>query len=92
MGKPIDARGWVLAAIFGACCCALCLNVLAEDITGPTVGSSLDSGFTGLYNLNFGGAQEDFSAWQRMHPDDPMGPASEAAGFLFSEFNRSGGP
>jgi hypothetical protein len=25
-----------------------------------------------------------------MHPDDPMGPASEAAGFLFSEFNRLG--
>jgi len=25
-----------------------------------------------------------------MHPDDPMGPVSEAAGFLFSEFNRLG--
>jgi len=78
-----------LAAIFGACC-ALCPSLLAEDIAGPTPVSALDRGFTGLYNLNFGGAQEDFSAWQRMHPDDPMGPASEAAGFLFSEFNRLG--
>lgn len=25
-----------------------------------------------------------------MHPEDPMGPASEAAGFLFSEFHRLG--
>ena len=89
MRKPIDARGWVLAAVFGACC-ALCPNVFEKDIPGPSAVSALDRGFTGLYNLNFGGAQEDFSAWQRMHPDDPMGPAGEAAGFLFSEFNRLG--
>jgi hypothetical protein len=36
------------------------------------------------------GAQEDFATWQRQHPDDPVGPVSEAAGFLFSEFNRLG--
>jgi hypothetical protein len=89
MRKAIDARGWVLAAILGACC-ALYPNLLAEDILGPTAVSPLDRGFTGLYNLNFDGAQENFSTWQRMHPDDPMGPASEAAGFLFSEFNRLG--
>ena len=43
-----------------------------------------------LYNLDFDGAQKDFTAWQRLHPDDPVGPVSEAAGFLFSEFNRLG--
>jgi hypothetical protein len=89
MGKPIDARGWVLAAIFGACC-ALCPGLLAEDNPAPTPASPLDRGFAGLYNLDFGGAQEDFAAWHRMHPEDPMGPVSEAAGFLFSEFNRLG--
>src|SRR5580765_41098 len=89
MGEAIDARGWVLAAILGACC-ALCPNILAEDILGPTAVSPLDRGFTGLYNLNFNGAQENFSTWQRMHPDDPMGPVTEAAGLLFSEFNRLG--
>ena len=52
--------------------------------------SPLDRGFAGLYNLDFGGAQQDFAAWQKMHPEDPMGPVSEAAGFLFSEFNRLG--
>jgi hypothetical protein len=50
----------------------------------------LDRGFTGLYNLDFTGAQKDFTAWETQHPDDPMGPVSEAAGLLFSEFNRLG--
>src|SRR5437879_7704674 len=89
MRKTIDARGRVLAAIFAACC-ALCPTLLAKDIPGATAASPLDRGFTGLYNLDFSGAQEDFSTWQRLHPDDPMGPVSEAAGFLFSEFNRLG--
>ena len=85
MRKAVDARGWVLAAIFAACCA-----LHAKDIPGATAVSPLDRGFTGLYNLDFGGAQEDFTTWQRLHPDDPMGPVSEAAGFLFSEFNRLG--
>jgi len=89
MRKAIDARGRVLAAIFAACC-ALCPTLFAKDIPGATAASPLDRGFTGLYNLDFSGAQEDFSTWQRLHPDDPMGPVSEAAGFLFSEFNRLG--
>lgn len=52
--------------------------------------SALDRGFSGLYNLDFAVAQKDFSAWEADHPDDPVGPVSEAAGFLFSEFNRLG--
>ena len=28
--------------------------------------------------------------WQKQHPEDPVGPVSEAAGLLFSEFNRLG--
>ena len=31
-----------------------------------------------------------FRLWQAQHPDDPVGPVSEAAGCLFSEFNRLG--
>jgi hypothetical protein len=52
--------------------------------------SYLDWGFSGLYNLDFAEAQRDFVAWEAQHPDDPVGPVSEAAGFLFSEFNRLG--
>jgi hypothetical protein len=52
--------------------------------------TALDRGFSGLYNLDFAGAQKDFSAWESQHPDDPVGPVSQAAGILFSEFNRLG--
>jgi len=56
----------------------------------PLVGTVLDQGFLELYNLKFDVAQRDFAAWEAQHPDDPMGPVSQAAGLLFSEFNRLG--
>ncbi len=62
----------------------------AEPGAGLSTPSALDQGFAGLYNMDFAGAQKDFSAWQAQHPEDPMGPVSEAAGLLFSEFNRLG--
>jgi hypothetical protein len=56
----------------------------------PSFDADLNRGFSGLYNLDFAGAQKDFSSWQQRHPDDPVGPVSEAAGCLFSEFHRLG--
>ena len=58
------------------------------NITSPA--PSLDQGFHLLYQLNFPEAHQVFAAWQQEHPDDPMGPAAEAAGLLFSEFERLG--
>ena len=52
--------------------------------------NSLERGFQLLYNLDFSQAQEQFSAYQEQHPDDPMGAVSEASGLLFSELNRLG--
>ncbi len=43
-----------------------------------------------MYNLDFAQAHRQFDAWQHLHPDDPMGPVSQAAAFLFSEFARLG--
>src|SRR5215472_16504787 len=89
MGTSLDARGWCkVAAWFFVCI----FSTLAAAANLPKLSgdSPLDRGFSGLYNLDFTGAQSDFAAWQRLHPDDPMGPVSEAAGFLFSEFNRLG--
>jgi hypothetical protein len=51
---------------------------------------SLDRGFVRLYDLDFAGAQREFESWEKLNPDDPMGPVSEAADILFSEFNRLG--
>ena len=43
-----------------------------------------------MYNLEFDQAHQDFSTWERLHPDDPLGPVSQAAGYLFAEFARLG--
>jgi len=67
-----------------------CVPAHAADPRDPSFDTSLDRGFLGLYNLDFTGAQKDFSTWEAEHPDDPVGPVSEAAGCLFSEFNRLG--
>ena len=89
MTKRFDARVWRIVAALWTCC-ALGLMARAEDVPTAAVVTRLDHGFSGLYNLDFAGAQKDFAAWQQMHPDDPVGPVSEAAGLLFSEFNRLG--
>jgi hypothetical protein len=66
----------------------LCITAAAADFPAPS--TTLDSGFHLLYDLDFDRAQQVFVSWQQEHPDDPLGPASEAAGLLFSEFNRLG--
>jgi hypothetical protein len=55
---------------------------------GLTSGSLLDSGYRDMYNLQFGEAHQAFAAWEQQHPKDPLGPASDAAAYLFAEFNR----
>ena len=73
------------------CLCVAASSAMgAEPGAGLSTPSGLDQGFAGLYNMDFAGAQRDFSAWQAQHPEDPVGPVSEAAGLLFSEFNRLG--
>ncbi len=50
--------------------------------------STLDEGFRQMYNLQFTDAHQTFQEFQKQHPTDPMGPASDAAAYLFSEFDR----
>jgi hypothetical protein len=69
---------------------ASCATASAAVVPDAGVDTALDRGFFGLYNLDFVGAQKDFTNWQAQHPDDPVGPVSSAAGYLFSEFNRLG--
>lgn len=56
----------------------------------PVVLVTLDSGFRFLYDLDFDHAHQAFAAWRQQYPDNPLGPACEAAALLFSEFNRLG--
>jgi hypothetical protein len=50
--------------------------------------ASLDEGYRHMYNLDFGDAHDAFQRWETLHPADPMGPVSDAAAYLFSEFDR----
>ena len=41
-----------------------------------------------MYDLDFGSAHQKFASWKQANPDDPMGPVSNAAAYLFSELER----
>ncbi len=63
----------------------LSLSGQAASLPGTTL---VDQGYRQMYNLDFGGAHRSFSQWQQQHPDDPLGPVSDAAAYLFGEFDR----
>jgi hypothetical protein len=73
---------------------ALAAAVLLAAIHGqPACGevpqaSALDAGYENMYNLQFVAAHQTFARYQQSHPDDPMGPVSNAAADLFYEFER----
>jgi hypothetical protein len=50
--------------------------------------TTLDQGYREMYNLQFADAHRTFHDWELAHPDDPMAPVSDAAAYLFSEFDR----
>jgi hypothetical protein len=54
----------------------------------PLAHSGLDLGYRQMYNLDFGAAHHTFNEWKEHHPDDPLGPVSHAAAYLFAEFDR----
>lgn len=67
---------WLVALAVASCC-------LAEGHP-----ATLDQGFTQMYNLDFPSAHTTFGDWMKIHPEDPMGPAADAAAHLFAEFDR----
>ena len=53
-----------------------------------STGDPLDQSYRQMYNLQFREAHETLHGYQQAHPDDPFGPTSDAAAYLFSEFDR----
>jgi hypothetical protein len=88
MDFGLKKRAWQSILVGVAAILFTCRTAAAVDSVASAV--SLDQGFSLLYNLEFTPAHELFGSWQQQHPDDPMGPACDAAGYLFSEFNRLG--
>lgn len=63
---------------------------LRQDQAGISHAPEIDAGFRLLYELKPAEARAQFTAWQKSHPDDPLGSASEAASYLFEECYRQG--
>jgi hypothetical protein len=63
-------------------------GMAAPNLTEPVLNPVIDRGFRQMYNLNFDDAHKTFAQWEREHPEDPIGPVSNAAAFLFAEFDR----
>ena len=81
---PKELRAAALCVVFGVLIASRASGADAAQDTG------LERGFQRLYNLDFGGAEKEFQSWEAENPGNPLGPVSEAAGILFSEFNRLG--
>jgi hypothetical protein len=64
------------------------LPALAATLPTPAVSSAIDSGYRQMYNLDFSGAHRTFLNCESERPRDPFPHVSNAAAYLFSEFNR----
>ena len=60
----------------------------APNLTPPVANPVIDRGYRQMYNLDFDQAHSTFVQWERDHPADPLGPVSNAAAYLFAEFDR----
>ena len=73
---------------------SILLFALAQMAWSPASASSLspsdplDQGYRQMYNLQFREAHETLRGYQQSHPSDPFGPTSDAAAYLFGEFDR----
>jgi hypothetical protein len=56
----------------------------------PPQDADLYAGWLNMYDLRFDEAHRVFGAWKQAHPEDPLGPGSNAAAYLFSELARLG--
>jgi hypothetical protein len=79
----VDIRH-IRVSIVAAVLLLSCVGAFAET-TAPTL---LDDGYRDMYNLQFAQAHQQFQQWERLHPQDPLGPVSDAAAYLYDEFDR----
>ena len=67
----------------------MCSSVsFASSPKETTAQPNVERGYLQMYNLDFSAAHDTFRTFQQAHPDDPMGYVSNAAAYLFSEFDR----
>jgi hypothetical protein len=76
------------AALIAVASTMLAGSGLRPDPTRPSANAALDEGYRDMYNLRFADAHRTFQRWKAEHPGDALAPASDAAAYLFSEFDR----
>jgi hypothetical protein len=75
-------RNFAVAVFF------LCLGFACPAFSACGATSELENGYREMYNLDFGTAHSTFLAYEQLHPDDPLPHVSNAAAYLFAEFDR----
>jgi hypothetical protein len=83
----LKSAGFIL--LFVSCAFVLALADSSSAGNAPQE-SGLYAGWLKMYDLKFDEAHAVFAAWKHNHPDDSLGPASNAAAYLFSELARLG--
>jgi tetratricopeptide (TPR) repeat protein len=63
-----------------ACALLFCAAASAQTL--------VEQAYDDMYNLRFDDAHRTLAAYETAHPNDPLGPVSDAAACLFSEFER----
>ncbi len=88
---PTPACKLMLRAICMFLTVSMLVPGLSPSLKGQdTATAQLERGYQDLYALRFDSAQRQFERWCSQYPADPRGPASQAAGDLFSELDRLG--
>jgi hypothetical protein len=72
---------FAILALLISSACAADLNTPPGDLYG---------GWLKMYDLRFDEAHQVFGQWEQSHSTDALGPASDAAAYLFSELARLG--
>jgi len=94
--KQFFLTGSVIGLVLGTALAAVVIGVPVARVAAGQASTKglhipeLDTGFRLLYELKFSEARAQFEAWQKSHPQDPLGYASEAASYLFEECYRQG--
>ena len=78
-------RKYISYPLFVVLVCIVASAQLPQNPASPTL---LETGYRQMYNLDFDGAHKTFSEAQKQSPEDAMVPVSDAAAYLFAEFDR----
>jgi hypothetical protein len=77
----VSTHAWMILLVCGSL-------TVAPVASKAKAGDLIEQGYNNMYNLAFDDAHRCFQDWERSRPADPMGPVSDAAAYLYSEFDR----